>query len=130
MALTNARAASHSASWASLLGGVGAVLLPKCPLCFAAYGSALGAAGVGPLAQERLVDGLLVLAVAVSCGLVWQLSLRRHDVWTPLASATGGLLLLTGQLAFGARPLTLLGAVLLVAAALVNAGRCRRAARG
>ena len=104
------------------------MLLPKCPLCFAAYGSALGALGVGPGAHERLVDVLLVLAVTVSFGLVLALSLRRRDAATPAVSAAGGVLVLGGRMALDALPVTAVGAALLVAAAVVNAARCRRAA--
>ena len=127
--MAHARAASRSASWTSLAGGLGALLLPKCPLCFAAYGSALGALGVSPAAHERIVDVLLTLAVAASFGLVLALSWRRGDAQTPLASALGAALVLVGRLAFD-RPtmtMTAAGAVLLVGAALVNSVRCRRA---
>ena len=123
-----ARVASRSASWASLAGGLGAVLVPKCPLCFAAYGSALGALGVSPRAHEGLVDVLLVLAVTVSFGLVLALSLRRRDAVTPAVSAAGGVLVLGGRMALDALPVTAVGAVLLVAAAVINAVRCRRTA--
>jgi len=126
--MTDARAVSRSASWASLAGGLGAVLLPKCPLCFAAYGSALGALGVSPGAHEGLVDVLLVLAVTVSFGLVLALSVRRRDAVTPAVSAAGGVLVLGGRMALDALPVTAVGAALLVAAAVVNAARCRRAA--
>ena len=127
-AMTDARAAARSASWASLAGGLWAVLLPKCPLCFAAYGSAVGALGVSPSAHERLLQVLLVLAVAFSFGLVLALSIRRHDAVTPAVSAAGGVLVLGGRIALDALPVTVVGAVLLVAAAVVNAVRCRRTA--
>lgn len=124
--MTYARAASRSASWASLAGGLGAVLLPKCPLCFAAYGSALGALGVSPGAHQWLVDVLLVLAVTASFGLVLALSLRRRDAVTPAVSAAGAVLVLGGRMALDAPAVTAVGAMLLVAAAVVNAVRCRR----
>ena len=125
--MTHARAASRSASWTSLAGGLGAVLLPKCPLCFAAYGSALGALGVSPAAHERLVDVLLALAVTASFGLVLALSVRRRDAVTPAVSAAGAVLVLAGRMALDALPVTAAGAGLLVAAAVVNSARCRRA---
>jgi hypothetical protein len=130
--MKDVRAASRSASWTSLAGGVGALLLPKCPLCFAAYGSALGALGVSPSAHERLVGALLALAVTASFGLVLALSVRRRDAVTPFVSAAGAALVLAGRLALDEPPVTAVGAVLLVAAALVNSARCRRAeaARG
>ena len=119
-------ASPRSASWAAVAGGLGAVLLPKCPLCFAAYGSALGALGVSPAAYRPLVDALLVLSVAASFGVVAVLSARRHDPVTPAASAVGAALMLAGRLVLDATAVTVAGAFVLVAAALVNAVRCRR----
>jgi hypothetical protein len=125
--MTHARAASRSAAWASLAGGLGAVLLPKCVLCFAAYGTALGALGIGPAVHARFVDALLVLVVAASFGVVLALSRHRRDSVTPLVSAAGAVLVLAGRLAFEAPAITATGAVLLVAASVLNAVRCRRA---
>ena len=128
--MTASQVAARSASLASLAGGVGAVLLPKCPVCFVAYGSALAALGVGPVAGQRVVDVAVVGAVAASSAVVLALAIRRRDLLTPLASATGAALVLAGRLVLDRPLVTLTGAAVLVAAALVNAVRCRRAAAG
>jgi len=113
--------APRSASLASLAGGLGAILLPKCPVCFAAYGSALAALGA-----QRLLEPLVVVTVVASFGLVLALSVRRGDAVTPLVSAAGAVLVLAGRLAFDRPALTILGSLLLVAAAIANSVLCRR----
>ena len=129
MPTTTVLVASRSASWTSSVGGLGAVLLPKCPLCFAAYGSGLAALGVSPAVQSQLIDLFLAFAVLASFVLVLALSLRRRDVFTPAVSGAGVILVLGGRMALDHTALTAVGAVLLVAAAVVNSVRCRITAR-
>jgi hypothetical protein len=115
----------RSGAWASLAGGLGAVLLPKCPLCFAAYGSALGALGLGTTAHQRIVEPLIALAVIVSFGLVLSLAIGRRDGVTPVVSASGALLVLVGRYVSGSPALTAIGVAAMVGAALRNAALCR-----
>ena len=123
----SAVSAARSASWASLAGGLGAVLLPKCPLCFAAYGGALGALGISPATYGPLVGLLLGLGVAASFAVVLALSARRGDAFTPAISVSGAALVLAGRFLLDAPGLTAAGALVMVAAALLNTARCRRA---
>lgn len=117
--------APRAASWASLAGAFGAVLLPKCPLCFAAYGGALGALGLSPAAHQWLVEPVIALCVVVSFGLVLSLAVRRRDALTPLVSAAGAALVFAGRFAFDLPLITAVGVVLLVAASVLNSARCR-----
>lgn len=125
--MDQARTAPRLASGASLAAGLGAVLLPKCPICFAAYGSGLTALGLGPANPQRLAGPLLAIAAMVSFILVLVLSLRRRDHVTPLASGAGAGLLLAGAFVVHSPGLVAAGSVVLVAASLVNSARCRRA---
>ena len=118
---------SGVASLASFLGGVGSLLLPKCPLCFGAYGSGLAALGLSPAAQQGLVEGPLAAAVLASFGMVLAISWRRGDLLTPLVSAAGASLVLGGGLGWRRPELAAVGALLLVGAALANTVLCRRA---
>ena len=119
-------AAARSASWASLVGGLGAVLLPKCPLCFAAYGGALGAVGVSPAAYRPLVDVLVVVAVATSFGIVLALARGRRDALTPAISGMGAVLVLAGRVWLDVPTMTVAGAMVLTGGAIVNSIRCRQ----
>ena len=127
--MTPPEVASRSASWASLAGGLGALLVPKCALCFAAYGSALSALGLGPAVHERVVEPLVGLAVAASFLLVLALSIRRREVVTPLLSVAGASVALAGRYALEQPLVTAAGAALLIGGALLNAARCRQAKR-
>ncbi len=125
--MTRPNVVPRSASWASLLGGIGALLLPKCALCAAAYGSALGALGLAPAVNQRLMESLIVLTVVTSFGLVLVLGTRRGDVVTPMVSAVGAALVLAGRYALEQPIVTGVGAAVLVGAALYNTARCRKA---
>jgi len=103
------------------------VLLPKCALCATAYAAALGALGLSPSVHARILEPLLVLAVAGSFVMVASLAVRRRDFVTPALSGVGGALLLAGRYALDSPLLTAAGGAVMVAAALANAARCRRA---
>jgi hypothetical protein len=98
-------------------------------LCFAAYGGALGALGLGPAAHRWVVEPLIFAAVVLSFGLVSALALRRGHVATFLVSAAGAALVLAGRLALDQTSVTAVGALLLVGAALANSAQCGSAAR-
>ncbi len=99
--------------------------MPKCPLCFAAYGGALSVLGLGAGAQHLLAELLIAVAVIGSFGLVLSLAIRRRDAATPLVSAAGAALVLAGRFAFDTSAVAAVGAVLLVAAAIANSVLCQ-----
>jgi hypothetical protein len=116
---------ARTASFASLVGGIGAVLVPKCPICLVAYASALTALGLGPGAHFPFVELLLGVLVLASFGLVVSLAVRRRDAVAALISGLGAALVFIGRLAFDAPVMTAIGAILLVTAAVANSALCR-----
>lgn len=116
----------RTASLASFCGGLGALLMPKCPLCFAAYFSALSALGWNPIVDPAVVNFGILFSVLTSCGLVTWLGLGRGDRRTVAVSALGATLVLVGRWAVQSNVVTASGAVLLVGAALLNTLRCAR----
>jgi hypothetical protein len=96
------------------------VLVPKCPLCLAAYGGALGALGAG---TSVLVRPFVCLAV----GLVVMVAIRRRDGKSVVAAVAGGALVLAGRMALHQPLLTAIGAVMLMGAATIaSAARGRQ----
>jgi len=116
---------ARTASFTSLVGGLGAILVPKCPLCFAAYASALTALGVAPGPHFPLVELLLGALVLASFGLVVSLAVRRRDAVAASVSGFGAALVFAGRFAFDAPLMTAIGAILLVTAAVANSALCR-----
>jgi len=116
---------ARTASFASLVGGVGAILVPKCPVCFAAYASALTALGLAPGPHFALVELLLGALVLASFGLVVSLAVRRRDSVAALVSGLGAALVFIGRFALEAPVMTAIGAILLVTAAVANTALCK-----
>jgi hypothetical protein len=116
---------ARTASFASLAGGLGAILVPKCPACFVAYASAVSALGLAPGAHLLLVELLLGVLVLASFGLLVSLAVRRRDPIAASVSGLGAALVFIGRLAFDAPVVTAVGAILLVTAAVANSALCK-----
>ncbi len=117
--------AQLAAQGSSLLSGIGLALLPKCPLCFAAYGSAWGAFGAREAAHFAFIRALFAVLISASLALVMFLSWRRRDPLPPLVGGTGALTLLIAEVCSN-QPAEFAGVALLSIAAWLNARACRR----
>jgi len=125
------RSFAAMSSTTSILAGLGWLLIPKCPLCFLAYGAALGAAGSSLATHWWLTDAALVLLACVSVAVTFKMSFTRRD-WRTIGLTAAAFLLfgVAGTLRDLRSPSGGLGALLLVFASLLNAKSCaaRRAA--
>ncbi|WP_437876847.1 hypothetical protein [Sorangium sp. So ce513] len=101
-----------------LVPAVALVLLPKCPLCVAAYLGILGSVGASAWLREAwglpLGAGLLALAL----GALALRALRTQDHRPPLLGLAGAAALLCGKFILDATPVTWAGAALLFGASL------------
>ena len=116
---------ARSAQWLSAAGGVGALLLPKCPLCFVAYAAALTSLGLDVSGLWHAVRGLVVVTALVSIGIVGLLSYRRRDPVPPALALVGGAVLVGSELGGANAAFQAIGAFALAASAWLNAWRCR-----
>jgi hypothetical protein len=111
----------------SLLPALGVALLPKCPLCWAAYTGAFASSGLG-IAPERLaaVRWALVAALAVAlAGILWR-SVRLRRPGPAVAATLAVAAVLAGRLALDSTAVTALGLVLLAATAVASSWPRRR----
>ena len=109
----------------SWLGSALALVVPKCPACFAAWAGVLGTLH---LAEPHL-RGLLAMALLLAL-LGFALSAQRHGRWlTVVAAAAGAVALVAGRLLASDR-WVLVGAAMLTAALAADlVARCLPRAR-
>lgn len=104
-----------------LLPAAGLALVPKCPLCWAAYTSVATGFGLAPLASHRLV--LLVLAVALLAAVAAVIvRCRRTADRRPLLPALlGAAAVLLGRFGLGSTLVVYVGLAALAGAAVWSA---------
>jgi hypothetical protein len=105
----------------AVLPAMGLALLPKCPLCWAAYVSVAAGLGVAPATGHRLILGLLALALVAALAAVAVRSRLIADRRPLLAAGLGASAVLLGRLAVSSMPLVYLGLAGLAGAAVWSA---------
>lgn len=109
-------------SFAAVLPGVGASLLPKltCPLCWPAYAGLLTALGLGFLMSERYLFGVTTVFLIVSVGALAFRQRERRGVAPAALGVAGAAVVLLGKFRFESMPAMYAGLSVLIAASLWN----------
>jgi hypothetical protein len=105
----------------TLLPAAGFALLPKCPLCWAAYVSVATGLGVAPAAGHRLILGVLAAALVAALAAVAVRSRLIADRRPLLLAASSAAAVLLGRLVLSSMPLVYLGLAVLAGAAVWSA---------
>jgi hypothetical protein len=101
-----------------LLPALALVLLPKCPLCVAAYLGILGSFGASAWVHGAWGLPLGVGLLGVTLGALSLRALRSRDYRPPLVGLAGAAALLAGKFGSDAPPLLYAGAAALLCASL------------
>jgi hypothetical protein len=107
----------------SLVPAIALVLLPKCPLCVAAYLGVLGSLGTSSWLRATWGLPLGAGLLAFTFGALLVRAHRSTDYRPPLLALAGSALLLAGKFVIDARTLVAVGALLLVGASLWSVRR-------
>ncbi len=109
-------------SFAAVLPGVGASLLPKltCPLCWPAYAGLLTSLGLGFLMSERYLFGVTTVFLIVSVGALAFRQRERRGVAPAALGVAGAAVVLLGKFRFESMPAMYAGLSVLIAASLWN----------
>lgn len=108
----------------SLLPAIALAVLPKCPLCLAAYGSALAAAGLNTSAHYEFVQPLVWGIMALSTLILIFGAAKRKDLITIFTYLAGVGILMAGKMLTSSFWIYT-GLLLVVAAAVRNNHVCR-----
>ncbi len=107
----------------SLVPAVLLVLLPKCPLCVAAYLGVFGSLGAGSWVRAAWGPPLGAGLLAFTLGALALRARRSRDIRPLLLGLAGAATLLAGKFALDLPPLVYAGAALLLGASLWSAPR-------
>jgi hypothetical protein len=95
--------ARRLAPWLGTLAAFGVALFPKCPICWAAYLSAFGVAGLGGIPYSPWLQPLLAAAVLANLASMWMRG-RASGRMSPFWLAGAGALLIAAAKAGVASP--------------------------
>ena len=110
----------------TLLPAAALALLPKCPLCWAAYLSVATGLGVAPASGHRLILGVLAVSLIASLAAVAARARVTADQRPQIAAGVAATAVLLGRLVLDSMPLVYLGLAVLAGASVWSAWPRRR----
>ena len=104
----------------SILPTIMIILLPKCPMCFAAFAAAFSSLGFGKITYVPWLLPAMVGLLVVGIAALWWRGRKGHGYAAFFLSLAGAVLLFLGKFTFSSDPLLYAGMVLIVLASLWN----------
>jgi len=103
----------------SFLIAVLIAFFPKCPFCWAAYMSLLGAFGMGSIEYQPWLLPVLIVMLFVNLGSLYLLR-KRHGYKPLVLALAGGLLIVLNRLYWNETALIVIAALLMITGSLWN----------
>jgi len=120
----NSQARNKKNSTASTLGtmaSLGVAFFPKCPICWAAYLSVFGIAGLDRIPYAPWLQPVLALIMLINLASVWLRSRATHRMLSFYFAAGGAAVILMSKLSHGWEKFAIWGVLLTLAGSVLSA---------
>jgi len=118
-----------AASVLGTLASLGVAFFPKCPICWAAYLSLLGIAGLNQVPYSPWLQPLLVVVMLINIISVWLRARSTGRMSGPYLVSAGALAIVVSKTALGWEKAAVWGVVLTLAGSLLSAASSRHSRR-
>ena len=120
----NSQARNKKNATASTLGtmaSLGVAFFPKCPICWAAYLSVFGIAGLDRIPYAPWLQPVLALIMLINLASVWLRSRAKHRMLSFYFAAGGAGVILMSKLSHGWEKFAISGVLLTLAGSVLSA---------
>lgn len=108
------------APWLGTVAALGVALFPKCPICWAAYLTAFGVAGLGSIPYSPWLQPVLAAAMLVNLGSMWMRGRATGRMAPFWLASSGALAIAAAKLGFPWQSAALAGVALTLAGSLLS----------
>jgi protein SCO1/2 len=110
------------------LASLGVAFFPKCPICWSAYLSLFGIAGLNQIPYSPWLQPILITAMLINIVSVWLRARVTRQRWGLYLVSAGALVIIVGKMGFGWEKAAIPGVLLTLAGSVVSAmsSRARR----
>jgi len=103
------------------LASLGVAFFPKCPICWSAYLSLFGIAGLNQIPYSPWLQPILITAMLINIVSVWLRARVTRQRWGLYLVSAGALVIIVGKMGFGWEKAAIPGVLLTLAGSVVSA---------
>jgi len=103
------------------LASLGVAFFPKCPICWSAYLSLFGIAGLNQIPYSPWLQPILIIAMLINVFSVWWRARVTRQRWGLYLVSAGAVIIIVAKMGFGWEKAAIPGVLLTLAGSLVSA---------
>ena len=103
------------------LASLGVAFFPKCPICWSAYLSLFGIAGLNQIPYSPWLQPILITAMIINIVSVWLRARATRQRWGLYLVSAGALIIIVAKMGFGWEKAAIPGVLLTFAGSVVSA---------